>query len=77
MGFFGRLKTVPLDRDNGTFNSSNTDVVEKVNFFGGCLTIRRYFGGGRIPIARGQKWPCFGHFSRGDPSLSIFSKTKL
>ena len=28
---FGRLKTVPLDRDNGTFNSSNTDVVEKVN----------------------------------------------
>ena len=30
--FFGRLKTVPLDRDNGTFNSSNTDVVEKVNF---------------------------------------------
>ena len=32
LGFFGRLKTVPLDRDNGTFNSSNTDVVEKVNF---------------------------------------------
>ena len=31
LGFFGRLKTVPLDRDNGTFNSSNTDVVEKVN----------------------------------------------
>ena len=31
-GIFGRLKTVPLDRDNGTFNSSNTDVVEKVNF---------------------------------------------
>ena len=23
---------VPLDRDNGTSNSSNTDVVEKVNF---------------------------------------------
>ena len=23
---------VPLDRDNGTFNSSKTDVVEKVNF---------------------------------------------
>ena len=32
VGFFGRLKTVPLDRDNGTFNSSNTDAVEKVNF---------------------------------------------
>ena len=37
---------------------SNTDVVEKVNFVvaasqhGGT-----YFGGGRIPIARGQKWP--------------------
>ena len=29
--FFCRLKTVPLD--NGTFNSSNTDVVEKVNFW--------------------------------------------
>ena len=28
---FCRLNTVPLDRDNGTFNSSNTDVVEKVN----------------------------------------------
>ena len=66
--------------DNGTFNSSHTDVVEKVNFLvaasqhggGGG-----YFGGGRIPIARGQKWLCFGHFSRGDPSLWIFSKTKF
>ena len=77
LGFFGRLKTVPLDRHNGTFNSSNTDVVEKVIFLVARLTTRGYFGGGRIPIARGQKWPCFGHFSRGDPSLSIFSKTKL
>ena len=33
LGFFCRLKTVPLDRDNGTFNSSNTDVVEKVIFW--------------------------------------------
>ena len=32
LAFFGRLNIVPLDRDNGTFNSSNTDVVEKVNF---------------------------------------------
>ena len=31
-GIFCHLKTVLLDRDNGTFNSSNTDVVEKVNF---------------------------------------------
>ena len=31
LGFFGRLNIVPLDRDNGTFNSSNSDVVEKVN----------------------------------------------
>ena len=44
-GFVCRLNIVPLDRDNGTFNSSNTldrdngtfnsintDVVEKVNF---------------------------------------------
>ena len=30
---FCRLNIVPLDRDNGTFNSSNTDVVEKVNFW--------------------------------------------
>ena len=29
---FCRLNIVPLDRDNGTSNSSNTDVVEKVNF---------------------------------------------
>ena len=29
LGFFCRLNIVPLDRDNGT---SNTDVVEKVNF---------------------------------------------
>ena len=36
-----------------------------------------YFGGGRIPIARGQKLLSFGHFSRGDPSLWIFSKTKF
>ena len=41
MGFFGRLKTVPMDRDNGTFNSSNTDVVEKVNF----LVAARQHGG--------------------------------
>ena len=26
---FCRLKSVCLDRDNGTFNSSNTDAVEK------------------------------------------------
>ena len=32
LGVFCRLNSVPLDRDNGTFNSSNTDVVEKVNF---------------------------------------------
>ena len=32
LGFFCRLNIVPLDRDNGTFNRSNTDVVEKVNF---------------------------------------------
>ncbi len=63
----------------GTFNSSNTDVVKKVNLLvaasqhgGGG-----YFGGGRIPIARGQKLLCFGHFSRGDPFLLIFSKTKF
>ena len=31
-GIFCNLNIVPLDRDNGTFNSSNTDVVEKVNF---------------------------------------------
>ena len=32
LGFFCRLNIVPLDRDNGTSNSSNTDVVEEVNF---------------------------------------------
>ena len=32
LGFFCSLKMVPLYRDNGIFNSSNTDVVEKVNF---------------------------------------------
>ena len=31
-GIFCRLNIVPLDRDNGTSNSSNTDVVKKVNF---------------------------------------------
>ena len=31
-GIFCRLNIVPLDRDNGTFNSSKTDLVEKVNF---------------------------------------------
>ena len=31
LGFFCHLNIVPLDRDNGTSNSSNTDVVEKVN----------------------------------------------
>ena len=31
VGFVCRLNIVPLDSDNCTFNSSNTDVVEKVN----------------------------------------------
>ena len=69
---------VPLDMDNGTFNISHTDVVEKVNLL---VPASQHGGtsidGGRIPIARGQKWLCFGHFSRGDPSLWIFSKTKF
>ena len=30
--FVCRLNIVPLDMDNGTFNSSHTDVVERVNF---------------------------------------------
>ena len=72
--FFCRLSIVPMDMDNGTFHSSHTDVVEKVNL---VVPASQHFGGGRIPIARGQKWLCFGHFSRGDPSLWIFSKTKF
>ncbi len=40
-GIFCRLNIVPLDRDNGTFNSSNTDVVEKVN----CLEAASQHGG--------------------------------
>ena len=75
--FFCRLSIVPLDMDNGTFNSSHTDVVEKVNF----VVPASQHGGTSVaegsPIARGQKWLCFGHFSRGDPFLLIFSKTKF
>ena len=55
----------------------NTDVVEKVNF----LVAASQHGGTSVaeefPIARGQKLLCFGHFSRGDPFLWVFSKTKL
>ena len=69
--FFCRLSIVPLDMDNGTFNSSHTDVVEKVNF----VVPASQHGG--TSVARGQKWLCFGHFSRGDPFLLIFSKTKF
>ena len=32
LGYFCHLNIVPLDRDTGTFNSSSTDVVEKLNF---------------------------------------------
>ena len=57
---FCRLNIVPLDRDNCTFNSSNTDVVEKVNFLvAASQPGGGYFGGGRIPIPRGL---CFGNF---------------
>ena len=81
LGFLCRLNIVPLDRDNGTSNSSNTDVVEKVNF----LVAASQHGGTSVAegspyywaIARGQKWLCFGQFSRGDPFLLIFSKTKF
>ena len=68
------LKCVPLDRDKGTPNSSNTDVLEKVNFL---VAASQHFGGGRIHIARGQKWPCFGHVLSGGSFLWVFSKTKL
>ena len=39
--FFCRLNIVPLDMDNCTFNSSHTDVVEKVN----CLVSASQHGG--------------------------------
>ena len=39
--------------------------MEKVNFLV-AASQHGGTGGGRIPIARGQKWLCFGHFSRGD-----------
>ena len=32
LGFFCRLNIVPLERENATFNNSNTDVVERVYF---------------------------------------------
>ncbi len=54
-GFFCGLNSVPLDRYSGTFNKGNTDVVEKVNFLV-AASQHGYFGGGRIPTARGQKW---------------------
>ena len=46
LGFFCRLNIVPLDRDNGTFNSSNTDVVEKVNLL--------VAASGGTPVAEGS-----------------------
>ncbi len=64
-------------RDNGTFNSSHTDAVEKVNFLVAASKHWGYCGGGRIPIARGQKWLCCCHFSRGNPFLWIFSKNEI
>ena len=39
--FCCRLNSIPLDRDSGTFNSSHTDVVEKVN----CLVAASQHGG--------------------------------
>ena len=52
-----------MDLDNGTFNSRNTDVVEKVNFL---LAASQHwlFGGGRIPSTLTEIAP-FGQFSRG------------
>ena len=41
LGFFCSLKIVPLYRDYGIFNSSNTDVVEKVN----CVVAASQHGG--------------------------------
>ena len=77
LGYFCRLNSDPLDRYDGSLNISHTDVVERVNF----LVAASQHGGtsvaSRIAIARGQKWLCYGHFSRGDPSLWIFSKMKL
>ena len=78
LGFFCRLKIVPLGRDNGTSNSSNTGIVERVHF----LVAASQHGGRPTSVAEGSysTWTeiaFFGHFSRGDPSLWIFSKTKL
>ena len=46
-GNFCCLKNVSLARDNGKFNHSNTDVVEKVNF----MVAASQHSGGRILIA--------------------------
>ena len=41
LGFFRRLKNDSPNRDDGTFNRGNTDVLGKVTFFGGCFTTSR------------------------------------
>ena len=48
MGFFVALKMFSLDRDDGTFNRGNTDVVGKVNFLEAASQHLGHFGCGRI-----------------------------
>ena len=48
------------DKENGTFNSSDTDVVEGVIFL---VAASQQSGTSWIPIALGQKWLCCGYFS--------------
>ena len=81
-GNFCQLKNVSLDKDNGTFTRSNTDVVEKVSLLVAASRDRGTSVADRN--ARGQKctWTEM-HVDRNgfvlvtfDSSSGIFSKTK-
>ena len=67
---------VPLDRDNGIFNSSNTDVVEKVDLLVAAshTVVLRWRKG---PHSTWTEIALFWSLFTGDPSLWIISETKL
>ena len=73
--FFCRLSIVPLDMDNGTFNSSHTDVVEKVNFV--VPASQQKLRWRKDPHSTWTEMALFWSLFTGDPSLWIFSKTKF
>ena len=78
MSWYNKLCDQALNEEHKHANIAfRVHCMEKVIILVAASQHRGTSVGERIPIARGQKWLCFGQFSLEDPSMWIFSITKM